>query len=76
MLQPSSSLFHFSGIGKCPILGLSLTSPKNSSHLVDHEYRSWLGDVKNGDMTNDPYFSEMSFGAVQESPGRPDHSYP
>ena len=27
---------------------------KNSSHLVDHKYHSWLGDVKNGDMTNDP----------------------
>ena len=45
--------YHQSGVGKCPILGI-LDITKNSSHLVDQKYRSWLGDVKNGDMTNDP----------------------
>ena len=52
----------------------TLDITQNSSHLVDQKYRSCLGDVKNGDMTNDPYlknalelkspsFFEMQLGA-------------
>ena len=44
------------GVGKCPMTWEYWTSPEIvaiSSHLVDHQYRSWLGDVKHGDMTND-----------------------
>ena len=44
----------------CPMTWVYWTSPNiiaiNYSHLVDQKYRSWLGDVKNGDMTNDPCF--------------------
>ena len=35
--------------GNCPILGI-LDITGKSSHLVDQKYRSWLGDLKNGDI--------------------------
>ena len=38
----------------CPMTWVYWTSPKIGSHKKDHKYGSWLGDVKHGDMTNDP----------------------
>ena len=44
-------------VGKCRILGI-LDITKNSSHYRPYTiiYHSWLGDVKHGDMTNDPWW--------------------
>ena len=42
------------GVGKCPINWEYWTSPKIVA-IKKTIYHSWLGDVKHGDMTNDPW---------------------